>query len=252
MIIPRGPGLWGIFCFKGFVNFISDSAIFDPHSFDRPLLSHYSAFLQVNLLLGQPFFKGARLVENLENPAPSMQLLIQGCKQNDRESQRLLYQHYYGYAISICARYCRSLEESKEVVNDGFMKVFKKIDQHETESSFKAWLRRIMINAAIDHYRKEVKHYHQSTIDEVSPAIVTNNAVDDLSYAELIGMIQRLSPAYRAVFNLHVIDGFTHEEVSGILGISEGTSKSNLMKARENLKSMLDKMNRGDLYSKYV
>lgn len=192
-------------------------------------------------------------MENLENPDPSMQLLIQGCKQNDRESQRLLYQHYYGYAISICARYCRSVEVSKEVVNDGFMKVFKKIDQHETESSFKAWLRRIMINASIDHYRKEVKHYYQSGIDhEVSHRTVTNSAVDDLSYAELIGMIQRLSPAYRAVFNLHVIDGFTHEEISGILGISEGTSKSNLMKARENLKKMLDKMNRGDLYSKYV
>ena len=182
-----------------------------------------------------------------------MQLLIQGCKQNDRESQRLLYQHYYGYAMSICVRYCRSMEESKEIVNDGFMKVFKKLDQHETESSFKAWLRRIMVNASIDHYRKEVKHYHHSAIDQdFSPGVVKNNALDDLSYAELIGMIQRLSPAYRAVFNLYVIDGFTHHEISEILGISEGTSKSNLMKARDNLKKMLEKMNRGDLYSKYV
>jgi RNA polymerase sigma factor (sigma-70 family) len=182
-----------------------------------------------------------------------MQLLIQSCKQNDRESQRLLYQHYYGYAMSICVRYCRSYEESKEIVNDGFMKVFKKLDQHETESSFKAWLRRIMINASIDHYRKEVKHYHQSAIHpETSSGAVSNGALDDLSYAELIGMVQRLSPAYRAVFNLYVIDGFNHHEISGILGISEGTSKSNLMKARENLKKMLEKMNRGDLYAKYV
>ena len=182
-----------------------------------------------------------------------MQLLIQGCKQNDRESQRLLYQHYYGYAMSICARYCRSLEESKEIVNDGFMKVFKKLDQHETESSFKAWLRRIMINASIDHYRKEVKHYHQSGLSpEVSYEAVHNTALDDLSYTELIGMIQRLSPGYRAVFNLYVIDGFTHQEIGKILGISEGTSKSNLMKARDNLKKMLEKVNRGDLYSKYV
>ena len=182
-----------------------------------------------------------------------MQLLLQGCKKNDRESQRLLYQHYYGYAMSICVRYCRSYEESKEIVNDGFMKVFKKIDQHETESSFKAWLRKIMINSAIDHYRKEVKHHNQLVANqEVLPITTTNSAIDDLSYAELIAMIQRLSPGYRAVFNLHVIDGFTHEEISGILGISEGTSKSNLMKARENLKKMLEKVNKGDLYTRYV
>lgn len=182
-----------------------------------------------------------------------MQLLIMGCKKNDRESQRLLYQHYYGYAMSVCVRYCRSYEEAKEIVNDGFMKVFQKLDQHQTETSFKPWLRRIMVNASIDHYRKEVKHYHQTPPStEITVGAVTNSAVDDLSYAELIGMVQRLSPAYRTVFNLHVIDGYTHEEIGALLGISEGTSKSNLMKARENLKKMLEKVNREGLYSKYV
>jgi len=189
----------------------------------------------------------------LNQEESSMQLLIQGCKKNDRESQRLLYQHYYAYAMSICVRYCRSFEESKEIVNDGFMKVFTKLDQHETESSFKAWLRKIMVNSAIDHYRKEVRHYNQSPPGhEVVLGTVSNNALDDLSYAELIGMVQRLSPAYRAVFNLYVIDGYTHEEISDLLGISSGTSKSNLMKARENLKKMLDKMKQEDLRSKYV
>lgn len=184
---------------------------------------------------------------------PSMQLLLQGCKKNDRESQRLLYQHYYGYAMSICVRYCRSMEESKEIVNDGFMKVFKNINQHATESSFKPWLRKIMINASIDHYRKEVKHYHHADLDQKNASsVVYNHALDDLSYTELIGMIQSLSPGYRAVFNLYVIDGFTHQEIAKILEISEGTSKSNLMKARENLKKMIEKMNRGDLYAKYV
>lgn len=181
-----------------------------------------------------------------------MQLLLQGCKKNDRESQRLLYQHYYGYAMSICVRYCRSMEESKEIVNDGFMKVFQKIDQHATESSFKAWLRKIMINSSIDHYRKEVKHRHHEEINgKTFLESVNNNALDDLSYAELISMIQKLSPAYRAVFNLYVIDGFTHQEIAQALGISEGTSKSNLMKARENLKKMIEKTNTG-LYAKYV
>lgn len=182
-----------------------------------------------------------------------MRLLLEGCKKNDRESQRLLYQHYYAYAMSICLRYCRSLEEAKEIVNDGFMKVFKKLDQHETESSFKGWLRQIMINSAIDHYRKEVKHYNhvEATADRVFEPVV-GTVLDDISYAELIGMIQHLTPGYRAVFNLYVIDGFTHPEISKILGISEGTSKSNLMKARENLKEMIEKANRRGAYAKYV
>ena len=182
-----------------------------------------------------------------------MRLLLDGCKRNDRESQRLLYQHYYAYAMSVCLRYSRSLDEAKEVVNDGFMKVFQKLDQHETESSFKGWLRRIMINSAIDHYRKESKHYNHiaATSDKIfEPTVGT--VLDDISYAELIGMIQHLSPGYRAVFNLHVIDGFTHDEISKILNISEGTSKSNLMKARENLKVMIEKANRKGAYAKYV
>lgn len=182
-----------------------------------------------------------------------MRLLLEGCKKNDRESQRLLYQHYYAYAMSICIRYCRSLDEAKEIVNDGFMKVFQKLDQHETESSFKGWLRKIMVNSAIDHYRKESRHYNhiEATADRVfEPAVGT--VLDDISYAELIGMIQRLSPAYRAVFNLYVIDGFKHDEISKILNISEGTSKSNLMKARENLKEMIEKANRKGAYAKYV
>lgn len=182
-----------------------------------------------------------------------MRLLLEGCKKNDRESQRLLYQHYYGYAMSICVRYCRSYEEAREIANDGFMKVYQKIDQHETESSFKGWMRKIMINAAIDHYRKESKHYNhvEASADKVSEPTV-GTVLDDISYAELIGMIQNLTPAYRAVFNLHVIDGFTHEEISTILNISEGTSKSNLAKARENLKAMIDQANRKGTYARYV
>lgn len=182
-----------------------------------------------------------------------MRLLLEGCKKNDRESQRLLYQRYYAYAMSICLRYCRSLDEAKEIVNDGFMKVYQKLDQHETESSFKGWLRKIMINSAIDHYRKESKHYNhvEATADKAFESTV-GTVLDDISYAELIGMIQYLSPGYRAVFNLHVIDGYTHDEISKILNISEGTSKSNLMKARENLKTMIEKANRKGAYAKYV
>lgn len=172
-----------------------------------------------------------------------MQLLLQGCRKNDRESQRLLYQHYYGYAMSICVRYCHSVEEAKEIVNDGFIKIFTKIKQYEMESSFKAWLRRIMINTAIDHYRKELKHYYHQDIQALSIKETNDgSALSDLSHDELIGLVQALTPAYRTVFNLYAIDGFTHQEISKLLNISEGTSKSNLMKARNNLKKALGKL----------
>jgi len=172
-----------------------------------------------------------------------MHILVQGCKRNDRESQRLLYRHYYSYAMSICVRYSKSPEEAKEILNDGFLKVFQKIEQYRQETPFEAWLRRIMINAAIDCYRREVKHYHHASVEN---ARIENNEVsvmDELSYSELIGLVQKLTPGYRAVFSLYAIDGYTHEEIAGLLNISEGTSKSNLFKAREALKKMLGELN---------
>lgn len=172
-----------------------------------------------------------------------MHLLIQGCKRNDRDSQRLLYQHYYSYALAICLRYSRSTAEAKEVVNDGFLKVFDKIDQYNVALPFKAWLRKIMINASIDQYRKELKHAHQAPVEHAQLMHSQPEAVSNLSHEELIALVQKLTPAYRAVFNLYVIDGYTHREIGKLLNISEGTSKSNLLKARENLRSMLDGMN---------
>ncbi|GIV35928.1 MAG: DNA-directed RNA polymerase sigma-70 factor [Cyclobacteriaceae bacterium] len=174
-----------------------------------------------------------------------MHNLIEGCKRNDRRCQRQLYNAYYGYCFSVCARYCRTSEEAREVTNDGFMKIFQKIDQYKPDTSFKAWIRRIMINASIDHYRKEKKHYYQQTADLVlHKLIVPPDAVNELSHKELIALVQSLPPAYRMVFNLYAIDGYTHEEIGAILGISAGTSKSNLSKAREQLRRMLEMINK--------
>ncbi|MCE7864671.1 MAG: RNA polymerase sigma factor [Bacteroidetes bacterium CHB5] len=172
-----------------------------------------------------------------------MHLLIQGCKRNDRDSQRLLYQHYYSYALAVCMRYSRSTSEAKEVVNDGFLKIFDKIAQYKADLPFKGWLRKIMINASIDQYRKELRHSHHAPVEYAHRVHAEPEAVSNLSHEELIILVQKLSPAYRAVFNLYVIDGYTHREIAKLLGISEGTSKSNLLKARENLRGMLDGMN---------
>lgn len=167
--------------------------------------------------------------------------LIQGCRQSDREAQRKLYAYYYGYAISICVRYSKSHEEAREVLNDGFMKVFTKIEKYDSEKSFKGWLRRVMINTALDNYRHNYKHYHHRDLEAAEQEYTPETITHQLSHADLLQLIQQLSPAYRAVFNLYAIDGYTHEEIAELLSISIGTSKSNLFKARANLQAMLKK-----------
>lgn len=170
--------------------------------------------------------------------------LLEGCLQNDRKCQELLYKQFYGYAMGVCMRYVPNREEALEVVNDGFLKVFQKVQKYDAEKPFKIWLRRIMINTALDHYRQNVKyqnHTDLSVAENTMAAPDGDNAFSTLAHEDLIELIQQLTPSYRTVFNLYVIDGYSHEEISRQLGISEGTSKSNLARARENLRVMLSK-----------
>jgi RNA polymerase sigma-70 factor (ECF subfamily) len=169
--------------------------------------------------------------------------LIQGCLKKDRDFQKKLYEHFYSFAMAICVRYAFKEEEGIEIMNDGFMKVFDKLDKYNPELSFHGWLRRIMINTALDHFRKNKKFKHTTDLDSLqesneepgTPASVLSR----MSFEEIIGYIQLLSPVYRTVFNLHVIDGYSHEEIAERLKISIGTSKSNLSKARMNLRRLL-------------
>jgi RNA polymerase sigma factor (sigma-70 family) len=169
----------------------------------------------------------------------------------ERASQKKLYQLYYGYAMSICLRYSRTKEEAVEILNDGFLKVFTKIGKYDPSRSFKGWLRRILINTAVDAYRQNHKHYYAEDISVLEHEVVEGTVLDQMNYEALTQMIQQLSPAYRTVFNLYVIDGFTHEEIAGQLHISVGTSKSNLSKARANLQSRIKKII-PDEYWKYA
>ena len=165
--------------------------------------------------------------------------LIEGCVNKDRKSQKELYKLYYGYALRICLRYSKNKDEAVEVVNDGFMKVFIHIARYRSEQSFNSWLSTIMINTAIDQYRKRIKQLEMDELKEQHQVEDRENILSHINYEDLIKLVQKLSAAYRAVFNLFAIDGYTHEEISELLQISVGTSKSNLFKARENLKKML-------------
>jgi RNA polymerase sigma factor (sigma-70 family) len=177
---------------------------------------------------------------------PDLLHIIQGCVQANRGSQKLFYQLYYGYAGSICMRYCSNPDDAAEITNDGFLKIFRSLDSFnpkysDIEASLKGWMKRIIVNTAIDHFRKNRQHLMVAEIfdDHFNIADETETSIDRMTCKEILAVIQKLSPVYRMVFNLFVIDGYKHEEIAQQLKISVGASKSNLSKARMNIKKML-------------
>lgn len=150
--------------------------------------------------------------------------------------------------MSICLRYAKDENDALEILNDGFLKIFKGLDRFKpkhanSEGDFRAWLKQIMVYTAIDHYRKNEQHATRN--DNIEAAVLQiasseETQLERISHKEIIENIQRLSPAYRTVFSLFVIEGYSHEEIGRQLGISVGTSKSNLSKAKLNLQKMLE------------
>lgn len=175
---------------------------------------------------------------------PALPDLLAGCLRNHRQSQEMLYRQYYGYAMGVCLRYAPGRESAREVLNDGFLKVFTRLEQYDSTQPFKSWFRRILVNTAVDHYRQEVRHQHDDLdqAEQISGSAEAD-AYSQLAHEDLLKLIQRLSPTYRLVFNLYVIDGFTHDDIAGQLGISVGASKSNLARAREKLRQLLKQLN---------
>ena len=169
-----------------------------------------------------------------------IETILEGCRQRNRKSQKLLYEKYHGFAMKIVFRYIYNYEEAVEVTNDGFVNFFLSIDkfileeQRNIEKMLGGWIKRIMVNSSIDLLRKKmllpeiggIPEYVWN-IKETSPSIEQL-----LIYKELMILIKRLPPELRLVFNMHIIDGYKHIEIAEILGIPVGTSKTNLMKAR--------------------
>lgn len=165
--------------------------------------------------------------------------LIKGCVKQDRKCQKLLYKAFYGFAMGICLRYAGNRDEAAEVMNQGFFKVFTNVERYDDDRPFKAWLGRIMMNASIDHYRANLKMAYTEDLDAAEHISDGELADKKLNYDELLALIQQLPQAYRTVFNLFAIEGYGHDEIGEMLGISAGTSKSNLHKARQKLKQMI-------------
>lgn len=168
-----------------------------------------------------------------------LQHLINGCKEQDRKSQKMLYKTFYGYAMAICLRYAKDRDDAVEVMNLGFFKVFNKLDTYNPAIPFKAWLGKIMVNVSIDFYRASLKHSKNEELDSAYDLSSGQFTDSNLNYEDLLKIVQKLPPAYKLVFNLYAIEGYTHEEIAGMLNINIGTSKSNLHKARQKLKRLI-------------
>lgn len=179
-------------------------------------------------------------------PEATLNSMIDGCIRQDRDSQKRFYKYFYGFAYTICQRYISIHEDTIEVLNDGFLKIYNELYRFEKrqdslESSLKAWMRRVMVNTSIDRLRKfkQKKNLLHGPDSELQNLSTPELALHNLSYQDVLNCIEKLTPAYRTVFNLFVIDGYSHEEIAGILNISIGSSKSNLAKARVNLQRLL-------------
>jgi RNA polymerase sigma factor (sigma-70 family) len=176
--------------------------------------------------------------------------IVNGCINANRESQKEFYKLYYGFSMSICLRYCDIYDDAMEVVNDGFLKIFRSVSSfnprnNNYEASLMAWMKSVMVHTSIDHYRKRKYDYLVNDIEDVHYEMSDNaeSAIDMMTCKEIMAILQKLSPVYRTVFNLYVIEGYKHEEIAEQLNISVGTSKSNLSKARANIQKMLKESN---------
>jgi RNA polymerase sigma-70 factor (ECF subfamily) len=176
--------------------------------------------------------------------------IVSSCLKGKEDAQRVLFSMYFSYARSIATRYSSDDDEAREIINDSFLKVFKNLALYDFALPFRAWLRTIVVHTSIDYFRRKKKYAVLSFQDQLPETQVSETIIDQLSAEEIMVLVRRLSPAYRTVFVMYVVDGFNHREIAELLNINEGTSKSNLSKARVRLQEMILKENPA-LYSAF-
>jgi RNA polymerase sigma factor (sigma-70 family) len=174
------------------------------------------------------------------NHIPSETDLIQGCINGNRQMQEFLYKKFSPKMYGVCLRYAGNTEDANDILQEGFIKIFKNIGKFRSEGSFEGWIRRIFVNTSIEHFRKKVKLYNVTEVQENTIEDKELDALDLLDAKDIISIVNELSPGYKAVFNMHIIEGYSHKEIAGILGITEGTSKSQLARAKGVLKKMVE------------
>jgi RNA polymerase sigma factor (sigma-70 family) len=176
------------------------------------------------------------------NHIPSDTDLIKGCIEGNRQMQELLYRKFSSKMYGVCLRYSGNAEDANDLLQEGFIKIFKNLSKFRSEGSFEGWIRRIFVNTSIEHFRKKVKLYNVTEVQENTIEDIDFSILDTLAEKDIIMLINGLSPGYKAVFNMHVIEGYSHKEIAEMLGINEGTSKSQLARAKGVLKKSLEKL----------
>lgn len=158
--------------------------------------------------------------------------LVEGCKRGDRKMQHELYNRYAPKMYGVCLRYAGNAEEAEDILQEGFIKIFNKIHSYRGDGSFEGWVRRIFVNTAIEHYRKKTYLQPITETEENTMEGKYLSVLDSLAEKDIIQLVQQLSPGYRSVFNMYVVEGYSHKQIAEMMGISEGTSKSQLSRAK--------------------
>ena len=168
----------------------------------------------------------------------SLDQLIENCKSNDTKAQSELYKLFSSKLFTVCLKYSRNYAEAEDNLQDAFLTIFNKIEQYKSKGSFEGWLKRVTVNTVLQQYRKEkiFEIVNETIEDEVEVEIDE----DDLSIDYLLKIIQHLPDRYRLVFNMYVLDGYSHKDIADLLEINIGTSKSNLARARQILKQTIE------------
>lgn len=164
---------------------------------------------------------------------------IEACILKESWALKKLYEDHYSIMFPVCMRYANNDDDALDILHDGFIKVFNNLEKYQIGTSLVAWIKRIMVNTAIDYYRKETRRRTADLDQVVDLSSDDPDVISSLSAEELLSSLQQLSPAYRSVFNMYVIEGYSHKELADILGITESTSRSNLVKARHKLKEII-------------
>ncbi len=171
---------------------------------------------------------------------PSESELVQGCLNEDRRSQELLYARYAGRMYAVCLRYARHELEAQDLMQEGFIRVFDKLSGFRLEGSLEGWIRRIMVHTAINHYRRKAFQQERFGLENFPEQPVASTAVEGMGEQELLAMIATLPDGYRLVFNMYAIEGYDHAEIAALVGCGESTSRSQLAKARRMLQLRLE------------
>lgn len=177
----------------------------------------------------------------MASPSP-YQNLIDGCKANDRSAQEKLYRTFFDKMLAMCRRYTQDEDQQISIINDGFLKVFKKIEQYDHKGSFEGWIRRLVFTSLSDYFRKE-KKYLKFMIFEEHDSNLQPESIHGLYYQDVIELVEHLPQKTMEVFRRYAIEGYTHKDISIELGMSIGTSKWHLSEARKRLKELLKERN---------